>query len=83
MDVAASEFYKEGKYDMDFKNPQSDKSLWLSSDQLSDVYMKMIEKYPIVSIEDPFDQDDWDAWTNFTAKAGIQVDTNKPISPFI
>jgi len=74
MDVAASEFYKDGKYDLDFKNPQSDKSKWLTSSQLAEVYLDMIRKYPIVSIEDPFDQDDWQAWTDFTVKAGgIQV----------
>jgi len=74
MDVAASEFFKDGKYDLDFKNPASDKSKWLTSDQLAeDVYMAMVKKYPIVSIEDPFDQDDWTAWTKFTAQAGIQI----------
>jgi len=73
MDVAASEFYKDGKYDLDFKNPQSDKSKWLTSAELADVYLDMIKKYPIVTIEDPFDQDDWQAWTDFTVKAGIQV----------
>ena len=73
MDVAASEFYKEGKYDLDFKNPNSPKDQWLSSDKLSDVYINMKDKYPIVSIEDPFDQDDWAAWTALTAKAGIQI----------
>jgi len=74
MDVAASEFFKDGKYDLDFKNPASDKSKWLTSDQLAeDVYMAMVKKYPIVSIEDPFDQDDWSAWTKFTAQAGIQI----------
>merc|ERR1712176_459788 len=59
-DVAASEFYKEGKYDLDFKNPDSDKSKWLSPAQLSDYYMNWFKKYPFVSIEDPFDQDDWE-----------------------
>ncbi|CAB1330307.1 unnamed protein product [Coregonus sp. 'balchen'] len=52
MDVAASEFYKDGKYDLDFKSPD-DPSL--------------------VSIEDPFDQDDWAAWSKFTAETSIQV----------
>uniref|UniRef100_A0A8C2LE80 phosphopyruvate hydratase n=1 Tax=Cricetulus griseus TaxID=10029 RepID=A0A8C2LE80_CRIGR len=51
MDVAASEFFRSGKYDLDFKSPDD----------------------PMVSIEDPFDQDDWEAWKNFTASAGIQV----------
>ncbi|EDS45289.1 enolase [Culex quinquefasciatus] len=39
VDVAASEFHKDGKYDLDFKNPKSDKSAWLSSDFLEDIYL--------------------------------------------
>jgi enolase len=73
MDVAASEFFKDGKYDLDFKNPNSDKSKWLEPSQLADVYKQMAEKYPIISIEDPFDQDDWTAWTKFTADMSIQI----------
>lgn len=73
LDVASSEFYKEGKYDLDFKNPNSDPSKWISGVELADLYLSYVEKYPIVSIEDPFDQDDWEAWTHFTAKSGIQI----------
>jgi enolase len=88
-DVASSEFYREcvpltrpngglmiahsGKYDLDFKNPNSDESKWLTGKQLADTYLSMIKKYGVVSIEDPFDQDDWEAWTHFTAQAGIQI----------
>uniref|UniRef100_A0AAQ5YI78 phosphopyruvate hydratase n=1 Tax=Amphiprion ocellaris TaxID=80972 RepID=A0AAQ5YI78_AMPOC len=53
MDVAASEFYRDGKYDLDFKS--------------------FVKDYPVMSIEDPFDQDDWAAWTNFTGSTDIQV----------
>lgn len=73
MDVAASEFCKEGKYDLDFKNPDSDKSQWLTSDQLFEVYKGFIEKYPVVSIEDAFDQDDWPAWTKMNGTVSIQL----------
>lgn len=73
LDVASSEFYKDGKYDLDFKNPNSDPSKWISGVELADLYLSYIEKYPIVSIEDPFDQDDWEAWTHFTSKSGIQI----------
>ena len=38
MDVAASEFYKDGKYDLDFKNPETSEENWLSSDQLLEMY---------------------------------------------
>jgi enolase len=69
MDVAASEFFKEeGKvYDLDSKNPKPDPAKKLSSDKLGELYTSMVEKYPIVSIEDPFDQDDVAAWSKFTA----------------
>lgn len=73
MDSAASEFYKNKKYDLDFKNPKSPESDWISSDQLGGIYQEMISKFPIVSIEDPFDQDDWDAWAKLTAATKIQV----------
>jgi len=63
-DVAASEFYNaETKlYDLDFKNKDSPPEMKKTADQLIDVYKNWIAKYPFVSIEDPFDQDDWDAY---------------------
>jgi enolase len=73
LDVASSEFYKDGKYDLDFKNPNSDPSKWISGKELADLYVSYIKKYPIVSIEDPFEQDDWEAWTHFTELSGIQI----------
>ncbi|GAA6002326.1 uncharacterized protein JCM10292_006603 [Rhodotorula paludigena] len=73
LDVASSEFYKDGKYDLDFKNPNSDPSKWLTGEQLADVYNKLVEKYDIVSIEDPFDQDDWSAWSHLTQATKIQI----------
>lgn len=75
MDCAASEYYKEAakKYDLDFKNPASDESKWLSSDALGDIYRQMVEKYPIVSIEDPFEQDDVPAWIKFSAEMCTKI----------
>lgn len=75
MDVASSEFYKveEKKYDLDFKNPNSDKSKWLTYEELSDLYKKLAGKYPIVSIEDPFDEDDWEAWSYFFKTSDFQI----------
>nr|AAA35698.1 c-myc binding protein [Homo sapiens] len=60
MDVAASEFFRSGNYDLDFKSPD-DPSRYISPDQLADLYKSFIKDYPVVSIEDPFDQDDWGA----------------------
>ena len=73
LDVASSEFYKDGKYDLDFKNPNSDPSKWISGKELADLYLSYVKNYPIISIEDPFDQDDWEAWSHFTANSGIQI----------
>uniref|UniRef100_A0A673ILI0 phosphopyruvate hydratase n=1 Tax=Sinocyclocheilus rhinocerous TaxID=307959 RepID=A0A673ILI0_9TELE len=72
MDVAASEFYRDGKYDLDFKSPD-DPDRYISPDELADLYKSFIQDYPVFSIEDPFDQDDWEAWTNFTNSTDIQV----------
>ncbi|GAB1291274.1 Gamma-enolase [Apodemus speciosus] len=72
MDVAASEFYRDGKYDLDFKSP-ADPSRYITGDQLGALYQDFVRNYPVVSIEDPFDQDDWAAWSKFTANVGIQI----------
>ncbi|CAG9832642.1 unnamed protein product [Diabrotica balteata] len=50
MDIAASEFHQEDEYDLGFKNSNSDKSKWISSDQLLDLHQEFIKEYPIVSI---------------------------------
>lgn len=73
MDVAASEFYKDGKYDLDFKSTGTDPATYLSGTELAALYNDFITKYPIVSIEDPFDQDDWEAWTHVTGAVDIQI----------
>ncbi len=74
MDTAASEFHKDGgKYDLDFKNPDSDPSKWLTGQQLISLYLDFIANYPIVSIEDAFDQDDWENWAAFTKSTDIQI----------
>ncbi|KAG9338993.1 hypothetical protein JZ751_024391 [Albula glossodonta] len=72
MDVAASEFYRDGKYDLDFKSPD-DPSRYISGEKLGDLYKSFIEHYPVLSIEDPFDQDDWEQWAKFTSSVNIQV----------
>ncbi|XP_068202159.1 enolase isoform X1 [Palaemon carinicauda] len=74
MDVAASEFYKGANtYDLDFKTKDSDGSQKISGDQLRDLYSEFCNEFPITSIEDPFDQDDWENWTKMTAGTNIQI----------
>uniref|UniRef100_A0A7S1RWA7 Phosphoglycerate kinase n=1 Tax=Alexandrium catenella TaxID=2925 RepID=A0A7S1RWA7_ALECA len=74
-DVAASEFYNADtkKYDLDFKNPDSPDSMKKTTDELIAYYKDWLAKYPLVSIEDPFDQDDWDAYSKFQAEVGSSV----------
>ncbi|XP_041062617.1 enolase 1a, (alpha) isoform X1 [Carcharodon carcharias] len=72
MDIAASEFFRDGKYDLDFKSPPNP-NRYVTHDKLIELYLSFSKNYPVVSIEDPFDQDDWAAWTQFTGQAKIQV----------
>ncbi|KAJ2806732.1 phosphopyruvate hydratase [Coemansia guatemalensis] len=73
MDSAASEFYKDGKYDLDFKNAESDPSKHLSTKELAELYSSYAKNFPIVSIEDPFDQDDWDAYVHLQSTLGQEI----------
>ncbi|KAI9497840.1 enolase [Zychaea mexicana] len=73
MDCASSEFFVDGSYDLDFKNPNSNAADYLTGKQLADLYKSFAEKYPIVSIEDAFDQDDWDNWSHLLATSNFQL----------
>jgi len=77
LDVASSEFKIAGQnqYDLDFKTAGADKdaSMLLSGDELMEFYVKMCKDYPIVTIEDAFDQDDWDNWSKAVARVGKEV----------
>ncbi|KAB1221276.1 Enolase [Morella rubra] len=85
MDVAASEFYcPDKKYDLNFKeevslyhplgdSKKNDGSQKISGDALKELYKSFAAEYPIVSIEDPFDQDDWEHYTKITAEIGDKV----------
>jgi len=80
MDVAASEFYKEKTkvYDLDFKRADdaADKNKAqsaLTATQLGEVYAGFVRDFPIVSIEDGFDQDDWEAWSALNSTLGSKI----------
>ncbi|KAL8425429.1 hypothetical protein Efla_003657 [Eimeria flavescens] len=74
-DIAASEFYNSNNktYDLDFKTPDNDKSMVKTGEQLKDVYKEWAKDYPIVSIEDPFDQDDFASYGALTSEIGATV----------
>lgn len=62
LDVASSEFFKEGKYLFEGQS--------LTSDEMISFYEKLISEYPIISIEDPLAEEDWDGWKKLTEKIG-------------
>jgi len=68
MDVASSEFYKDGKYVLAGEGGKS-----FTSNELVDFYAELCDKYPIISIEDGLDQDDWAGWAYATEKLGQKV----------
>lgn len=68
MDVASSEFYQDGKYVLPGENNKS-----FTSKELVDFYAELCSKYPIISIEDGLDQDDWEGWDYLTEKLGDKV----------
>merc|ERR1719174_3223421 len=74
-DVAASEFYvaDQKKYDLYWKDEKKKGTALMTSEELQQFYKGWVEKYPMISIEDPFDQDDWDAYRSFTADVGANV----------
>lgn len=65
LDVAASEFFSEGSYT--FEGEQK------TPEQMSQYYKELVEAYPLVSIEDPLDEDDWAGWKTLTDMIGAQV----------
>jgi len=76
IDAAASEFYlsESQKYDLDFKKEKNDSThLYQSSDDLIIFYQDLVKNYPIASIEDPFDQDDFNSYAKLTESVSSKV----------
>ena len=65
MDVAATEFYSDGAYT--FEGTKR------SAEQMTEYYTELLANYPLVSIEDPLSEDDWDGWVRLTAGLGEKV----------
>lgn len=65
LDVAATEFHSDGVYSYEGRK--------LTSAQMSDAYAELIGAYPLVSIEDPLDEDDWEGWVQLTSAIGDKV----------
>ena len=67
IDVAASEFYKDGSYNLVGENRT------LTTDELIDFYVELVNTYPIISIEDPVDENDWEGFTKITEILGDKI----------
>ena len=65
LDVASTEFFKDGHYSFERK--------MLCAEELGEIYKKWCRKFPIISIEDGFAEDDWSAWVSFTETIGHRV----------
>ena len=65
MDVAATEFFQNGKYKFEGKES--------TTEQMITYYRDLVAAYPLLSIEDPLDEDDWNGWTNLTAQLGDKI----------
>lgn len=65
MDVAATEFHEKGVYNFEGKK--------LTSDEMISYYAELVSAYPLVSIEDPLDEDDWDGWKKMTSQLGSKI----------
>ncbi len=67
IDVAASEFYHDGKYEL------AGEGRSLTTDELIDFYEELVTKYPIISIEDPVDENDWEGFRKITERLGDKI----------
>ena len=65
LDVAATEFYKDGSYEFEGSSR--------SAEEMTEYYAKLVADYPLVSIEDPLDEEDWEGWIALTEKLGDTV----------
>jgi len=65
LDIAASSFFRNGKYKFEKRN--------LSKDELLDFYLALCQKYPIIAIEDPFAEEDWEGFQRITKKFGKKI----------
>jgi len=67
LDAAASEYFEDGIYNLASENKT------YTSEQMADFFVDWVNKYPIISIEDGFDENDWDGWKLMTEKLGGRV----------
>ncbi|KAJ5392056.1 hypothetical protein N7509_007546 [Penicillium cosmopolitanum] len=69
IDPASSEFFRESKYDIGFKGATKLKT----AKEMMGLYQSLLEEYPVVLLEDPFAQNDWDSWTEFNKACPVEL----------
>ena len=75
LDVAASELYNRDyqKYEFPGESQMQEKKVVRSAEELIDYYAELMEEFPICSIEDPLDEEDWEGWELLTTRLGREV----------
>lgn len=69
IDPASSEFYQDGKYDIGLKGNSDTQS----PTQMMQLYQSLLQNYPIILLEDPFAENDWDSWTEFNKNCPVEL----------
>lgn len=70
IDPTSQSFFQNSKYNLGFKTNQDN---IMDANELGDLYRRLLQKYPIVLLEDPFGQDDWDAFANFMKDCSVEL----------
>ncbi len=73
MDAAATELYKDGKYYFEGESKMAGKEIVRTSQEMVEYYASLVDKYPIISIEDGLNEEDWDGWKLLTEKLGNKI----------
>ncbi|ESN97161.1 hypothetical protein HELRODRAFT_178270 [Helobdella robusta] len=73
INCAAHTFFKNGTYDVNFKQIYGGRKGMLSSERMTELYRSFIIDYSAISLEDPFHFEDWDPWRNMTEKMSVQI----------
>lgn len=70
IDPASQSFFRDGQYDLGYK---SDNAEMLDASAMMRMYHSLLSRYPIILLEDPFGQDDWDSFTNFNKDCSVEL----------
>ncbi|KAI5633482.1 enolase [Phthorimaea operculella] len=77
INAAAGDMYKDGAYDFDFKNPNSNPQEYFAAEKLAEVYLDNMKEFSVCSVEDPFDFEDWAAWIQLQSRTTSQLLANE------